>query len=260
MSVHVSGPPSGRRRRGAAVCGAAALGLLAAGAAGCAAVTAGPTDQTDQHSSYQHTISKVELTVDSGNISLSAGNSGAESISAHLEWNKTKPSVSESWSGSTLVIKSSCPSQSHCSVDFTVQVPAGTEVSSRTTDGDLSVQDLTGGLDATVGTGDVNLAGVGGRIQVGSDTGTVTGTELAAGAVTVHGDTGDVSLGFANAPDTVSAVTSTGNVTVSVPGGSAGYQVTAEAQTGQRTVSVPVDSGSSHTITARTGDGDVTVS
>ena len=243
-----------------AVIAAAAIGLAAAGVSGCAALAAGPTNDAQQSQTYQHAISQIDFTMPSGNITLSAGASGSVVVSRDLKWDKTEPTVSEVWSGDTLQITVNCPSQPHCSVDYTVQVPSTVAVQTHTDSGDVSVSNLTGGVNINDTTGDVTLAGLAGRIQVDSNTGTVTGTGLQSTDVGVQGQTGDVELGFSAVPQTVSAITDTGRVHVSLPSdGATGYHVQAAAATGERTVSVQEESGSPHTITAKTTDGDVTV-
>lgn len=242
-----------------AILSAAAIGL-AAGVTGCAALTAGPTNDAQQSQTYQHAISQIDFTMPSGDITLTAGASGSVVVNRDLKWDKTEPTVSEVWAGDTLQITVSCASQPHCSVDYTVQVPSTVAVQTHTDDGDVNVTDLTGGVNINDTTGDVNLTGVGGQIQVDSDTGTVTGTGLQSTSVGVQGQDGDVALGFSAVPETVSATTDTGRVHVTVPAdGSIGYEVQAATTTGQRTVSVQEESGSPHTITAKTTDGDVTV-
>jgi hypothetical protein len=238
----------------------AAVGLTVAGVTGCAALTAGPTNDTQQSQTYQRAISQIDFTMPSGNITLSAGASGSVVVSRDLKWDKTEPTVSEVWSGDTLQITVNCPSQPHCSVDYTVQVPSTVAVQTHTDDGDVSVSNLSGGVNINDTTGDVTLAGVAGRIQVDSNTGTVTGTALQSTDVGVQGQDGDLELSFSAVPQNVSATTDTGRVHVSLPSnGATGYQVHASATTGQRTVSVQEEPSSSHTITAKSTDGDVTV-
>jgi Putative adhesin len=257
---------SGRARRSAALTTAvtmavtvavAALGLVASG---CGILFAGPASSDQQSQTYHHAISRIQFNLDSGDITLSPGAAGTVTVRRRLQWDQAKPDVTQAWSGDTLRITATCPSEPRCSVDYTVQVPASVAVRTHSGAGDVTVRGLTGGVDVSDSTGDIHLIGVGGQVRVDSNTGTITGTRLQSTDAIVRGVTGDVALGFSAVPDTVSATTQTGQVLVTVPQrGAAGYQVQADTTTGQRTVRVAVDSGSPRSIMAKTTDGDVTV-
>jgi Putative adhesin len=249
----ITGPPA---RRGAA---AAAALALAAGAAGCKDLTAGPAQVKEQDQTYQHSVSRIEFAVQSGKVRLSPGSDGTVVVHRTLKYDQAAPTVSETWSGSTLRVSATCPDSGECSVDFTVKVPASVEVQMNDGTGDISLQDLTGSVDVTLGTGNVDLAALTGRVRVDSRTGTIDGTALQSTDVQLTGNTGDVSADFAKAPDTVRAVTTTGRVHVAVPQDAAGYRVQADATTGKVTVSVPQETSSRYSIVAKATTGDVSV-
>src|SRR5947209_123403 len=153
-------------RRSAALA-AAVLAFVTAGAAGCKDLTAGPTQTKEQDQTYQHSATRIEFAVSSGKVSLTPGSNGTVVVHRTLKWDKTEPIVSEVWTGDTLRVTATCPDGENCSVDFTVQVPASVAVQMNDSVGDISLRDLTGPVDVTLGTGNVDLAGLSGRVRVG---------------------------------------------------------------------------------------------
>ena len=103
---------SGRRRSGWLVLGAvftvavllAAIGFLGLRMAGFASVK---TEQ--QRQNYDHAVTGVVLDVDSGDVTLAAGDAGQVSVERQVKWSKAKPTVDEQWSGDTLRVTSRCP-------------------------------------------------------------------------------------------------------------------------------------------------------
>lgn len=248
----------GASRRSAALA-VAALALVTTGAAGCEDLTAGPTQTREQDQTYQHSVSQIEFAVASGKVSLVPGPDGAVVVHRRLKWDKAEPVVSEAWNGDTLRVTATCPDGESCSVDFTVQVPASVAVQLNDNVGDISLRDLTGPVNVTLGTGDVDLTGLSGRVRVASHTGRISGNALQSTDVDVTDATGDVAVDFAKVPDKVQAVTGTGAVHVTVPRDTTGYRVQAQTTTGKTAVDVPQETSSARSIVAKTATGDVRV-
>jgi len=223
--------------------------------------SATPTEE-QQHQAYQRSVSRVELDVDSGDISISAGGSGQVVVERLLRWRKTKPQVGAEWDGDTLHLSGRCPDQKDCTVSYQVRVPAGVSVRAHTIDGNISVADVTGELDLRNESGDVTVRNSAGPVRIMGDAGNVTGTGLRSGSVDLQTKDGDVALAFAAVPTSVRVVLTDGSVKIAVPRtgtGIDGYHVQASTAAGQRNVHVDEDSAGKRSIYAQLVAGDVTV-
>lgn len=219
---------------------------------------AASTDTTS--STYPQPITALDVKVESGTVTLSPGpDNQTTTLTAQSRWDKEQPTVTEQWNGTTLTVLASCPGTGRCEVDLTITLPAGTAVTTDTETGDATVSDLTGPVSVSADTGEIRLSNLSGRVTAETEVGSIKGTALAAGQVTATTDTGDVNLGFAADPQSVSATVGTGDVTVTVPRSSTAYHVQADTDTGERRVRVAQDDAASRTIVAHTDTGDVTV-
>jgi hypothetical protein len=215
-------------------------------------------DRETQRETYDHPVTRVEIDLDAGAIRLAAGPSGQVVVERRLEWSGGKPTIEETWAGDTLRIRSRCGEatggREHCSVGYTVRVPAGgVVVASR-----IEARGLTGNLRLTGSSGVVRLTDTTGQVRVRTGSGAVTATGLRAGPVEIQTSAGDVDLRFAAAPENLTATTGVGDVDIAVPGTDA-YRVTVESSSGDHEVSVRQDSSAPHTIAVRTTRGDVKI-
>jgi hypothetical protein len=243
---------------------AAVTVLLAAAAVtvgGCtSALNSEPAFSARQTRTYTHAISRIDIWVDAGSITLSPSSGKAVKVTRHLQWSSKKPHLRQGWTGAILHLTSSCPGQRQCEVSYTIAVPASVAVHAHTSAGNVTIRGLRGGASITDAAGNVRLTGVGGKIRVSSQAGAITGTSLRSASVSVRGLAGAIALRFAAVPGTVTATTQAGQVLVAVPaGGKPDYRFVAQTQAGQRRVSVSVNSRSAHSITARTTAGNVIV-
>lgn len=241
---------------------AATVTLLAAGIAGCAsAFGSGPAHSVRQTRTYTRGITRIDLDVSAGNITLSPGKGKGKrvTVTRRLEWSRKRPGVTQTWTGTTLHITATCPDQGQCAVNYTITVPIAVAVQARTGAGNVTISRLASAVTVTDNAGHVRLAGVAGAVRVTSRAGDVTGVRLRSGSVSVRGTAGNISLRFTVVPGTVSAITQAGPVLLEVPAGQSGYRVAAHTQAGQRHVSVALNSRSPHSLVARTNAGNVTV-
>ncbi|MET8758246.1 DUF4097 family beta strand repeat-containing protein [Lentzea sp. NPDC004782] len=201
-----------------------------------------------------------------------------------------KPSgVSHRVEGSSLVLDD-CGD--HCSIEYQVQLPSadiavvGEDVRSgdatiegvasvdyRNGSGRVVVRDIAGDVRVDSGSGDFDATNVrgsvtatlsSGRIRldqlkskalVHTGSGDITGTRL-DGDVTADASSGDVALTFAS-QRSVRVDTSSGNVTVRVPGGP--YKVDVASGSDEQTISVPTDPAAPVAVHVSTGSGHVRV-
>ncbi|MET8824933.1 DUF4097 family beta strand repeat-containing protein [Streptomyces sp. NPDC004610] len=126
----------------------------------------------------------------------------------------------------------------------------------RTGDGNVRVSDTTGTLAVRTTDGNVRITDSTGSADLRTDDGTID-ADLGSRTVTTRTGDGSVRLALGVVPDRVETRSGDGNVTVTLP--RAGYRVTTETGDGGVEVSVPRDDSSDHIVTARTGDGKVTL-
>jgi DUF4097 and DUF4098 domain-containing protein YvlB len=146
-----------------------------------------------------------------------------------------------------------------CSQDMAIEVPAGFEVTARTSGGGVSASSLTGPLDLRSSGGDVSVDGASGRLTLSSSAGEVSATNVHSTDVSASSSAGDVGLAFSVPPTRVLASSSAGDVTIRVPT-SVPYKVSGSTGGGgTRDVQVTQDDTSSRSITAAASAGDVLI-
>ena len=137
--------------------------------------------------------------------------------------------------------------RTNMTVNYTIVVPAETELRGITGSGDLDVRGIRGPASLTAGSGEIRAEDIGQDTQAVAGSG---GIHLAS----IHGDvqatagSGDLELSAIRGE--IRAQTGSGDVRVTQPGGA----VNAGAGSGDLTIT-----GASGDLRARTGSGDVTV-
>ena len=223
--------------------------------------TLGATDATNieqQNQTYQGNITKIDVTVDAGDLVVTAGSGSEVNVHRVLQWDQTKPTISEQVEGTTLRISQTCPHAQRCGTDYRLTVPTSVAVQAHLAAGNTTITGIAGNVDLVGESGQVSLTNLGGSIHVQETSGTVFGTGLGSTATDVHSASGSISLAFAVAPTTIEATAESGDVTVRVPG-SDRYRVQAQTASGTQRISVNQDSAAERSITARTSSGNITV-
>jgi Toastrack DUF4097 len=220
-------------------------------------------EKETQNQTYTHAVSRVELDLDDGEISLTPGETGQVVIERRLEWSDNKPTIEETWVGNTLKITSRCGGSSlgiqpHCAVAYTMRVPADVEIDARTVASRIEIRNLSGGLRLTESSGDVLLTNTTGQLWVKTTSGTIRGAGLRAGQVELQATAGDIVLGLAAPPDKLAVTTGAGNVDIAVPGNDT-YHLGVETSGGDKDITVRHDSGAARTISVRTSRGDIRI-
>lgn len=181
-------------------------------------------------------VRTVAVDSSTGSVTIVPGGS-AIGVTEHWVYRGAAPRTSHVAAGGTLTLRSTCRD---CQVDYTVRMP------------------VADALRVDLGTGRVRLTGLTGAVTVSDETGDVTASGLGSSEAVLTTETGNVSAGFETAPETLRAGTATGDVRLTVPGGST-YAVDAHSDTGSVHVSVPRGEGGRHVLTARSETGDVSV-
>lgn len=146
-----------------------------------------------------------------------------------------------------------------CGLTSTLTVPASaTSVDVSTGGGGLTVDSgVTANVTLSSSSGDIKADGLTGTASLESGGGNVNAAGITAGRVTVNSDSGNVSLGFTEAPGDVLVNSGGGGVSIVLPPGRYDFRVNADGGT----VSTPAsDPGARDVITVNSDSGDVTVS
>jgi hypothetical protein len=212
-----------------------------------------------------HSLTSSKVVVDTTgpvNISIVAGVTGQLSMMRGLFWTGDRPGVTEEWEGDTLRIGVTCPGNGHegrtvCQADYTLTLPAATDVEARTPEGLVTATGISGDLRLSTTYGDVVVDDARGTLWARTEQGSVIGNNLRSTEVDVEIGGGDATLGFAGPPDSVRAVVRTaGDVEVTVPTGD-GYRVEADAIS--KDLDIQLDPEASRKITALVTTGNLRI-
>jgi hypothetical protein len=270
------------------------LAVAATFAAGAALVLAGcatSLDPTAQHfadsTTFPAKIGAVRLNT-AGSVTIAVTDSPVTSVQRTVYYHGDKPGQTVSAAGGTLVL-GSCGAE--CTVSYVIAVPRGAAVTGqnsagpveldgvasvdlRTGSGAVRVADVPGRVSVTTGSGSVEVDTVGsaqvhtssGTIRLAGATGTVD-AEAASGSVTatgLHGAStlrttnGSIDATAATAVD-LSAQTTNGSVSLTVPAGDYRLAVTTGHGHAQVDGGVHGNTGAAHALTAATGNGRISI-
>ena len=269
-----------RGQRGAALLIGGVLALLFSAIA--AVQVAGWTIGAVERSTSQvidGPVDQLVVDADGGEITVVPAIDDTVRVSSTVRGSIHTPQPHVSRDGTTVHLDGQCPDISFgpCRARITVHVPRDTPVEVHSGSGDLTAIGLTGRVDLHTGSGDVEATGLTGaaNLETGSGDVTVRGlsgpTELHTGsgdvtaedlgmrALVAETSSGDVVLGFREAPDSVSADTASGDVDIALPDDAGAYRVEPDPGSGEQHVNVRTDPASKRIVQAQTSSGDVTV-
>ena len=198
-----------------------------------------------QHRAYQRPATQLVLDTDSADVTVTPSADGTVDVNRRVTWTLRRPTIDESWDGQALRARLHCPRISGvggpgCGIDYRIAVPTGITVTVHTKSGDVNVRGLTG------------------EVRVNATSGDVHGADLRSSTVDTETTSGDVRLDFVSAPRESTSVTTSGDVSISVPESTA-YQMETSSESGDASVTVPQNPSSIHRITVRTSSGDIRV-
>ena len=220
-------------------------GLLGSSGSGGAP---GPNATTAPPRSYTITspIAAVIINGGAGKITVTGSSRTTIAVTEQPYYSKsTKPpatrhGVSATAYGATLTLSYSCPSQLTCGVGYDVAVPRGMTV---------RVSDREGA---------VALAGLAGPVSATAVAGVITATALASRTAELTSRAGAITATFTAVPDSVTATTNAGPITLTLPK-SAAYKVDAHTYVGHATVSVRQSAAAKSVIIASSDLGSITI-
>ncbi|MGV9555204.1 DUF4097 family beta strand repeat-containing protein [Streptomyces sp. NPDC003401] len=241
---------------------------LAAGAALALAATAGACSSAGDDAHPEHRAFALEgttLTVDSDDSALEivASDEHRRGTVQVTRWFDAsvlvgdEPEVSWSMEDDRLVLRTHCSGVvADCSAKHRVEVPRGVAVKVEEDDGSVRARGFRDALSIRTADGSVRVTDSSGPLDLRSDDGAVR-AQVSSRRISAHTQDGSVHLDLAAVPDRVESATDDGSVTIELP--RAVYKVTARTGDGSVDVSVPRDDSSGHVVSARSGDGKVTV-
>lgn len=223
---------------------------IMAGAAGLLLAGCGwGTTTFDDRESIDQEITEVRFANDSGDVRITVGE--AVEVRRVVSYGQDKPGRTHRVDDGALVVEE-CPVR-ECSIDYELTVPAGTRVSGHVDSGRVEVVGVAT-ANVAAESGDVTVRDVAGEVKVSVQSGRL---DLAGigGAVVAGAESGDVSVGL-TAARSVSVETESGNIEVTVPSGK--YHVEASSESGDLRNDLG-DDPSGPPIKARAQSGDVTI-
>ncbi|MFG3052740.1 DUF4097 domain-containing protein [Kitasatospora sp. NPDC048239] len=229
--------------------GALVLAGIAAG--GLSACTPGTNAQDDAEVSEK--ITSVRLDSSSGGVTIN-GREGAGRISVHrsIDYQDDRPGTTTRVENGVLVL-GGCGQ--HCSVNYTLEVPAGLPVDGQTSSGAVSLTRV-GPVKVTTHSGGITLDGVAGPVEVQTTNGAIRGTGLNGDRIQAQTSNGQIDLTPAKAQD-VRAKTSNGAISLTVP--AATYKVAAQTSNGRKEIGVTNDPAGRYQLDLTTSNGRITV-
>lgn len=207
-------------------------------------------------------VQSVDVDVDFEHVTVT-GSADATSVTMKRSytWSLAKPKVSADVVGNRLVVSSSCPWSIGlgCSGSIELVVPRDAALRVDSSDGRVTLRDLSGPVDASSSDGSIEATGLTGALLLRSSDGSIDASGLRSRTVEARSSDGSVRLAFLGPPTTLAARSSDGSVDVQVPRAGAPYRVDATSSDGSRTVSVATDPRAHRRVDVHSSDGSVRV-
>ncbi|MGX5209506.1 DUF4097 family beta strand repeat-containing protein [Streptomyces violaceus] len=258
-TIRTTGTTRTASARAIAVAGAVAV--LVAGLSACGASAGDDTDP--DHRSFG--VQGRTLTVDSDDSALeivAADQNPAGKIEV-TRWFQGSvvvgkdPKATWSMRDDRLVLRLKCSGVVvDCSAKHRIEVPRGITVKVQDDDGSVRARGFRDPLSIRTRDGSVRVTDTTGPLELRTGDGSIR-AEVSSRDIRTHTGDGSARLEIGVVPDRVESRSGDGSVTIALP--EATYRVATQTGDGGVDVSVPRDESSSHVVSARTGDGKVTV-
>lgn len=237
---------------------------LVAGAIVSAAITAGCIDGPGIRGTFNRSFNvngpvQLELTTGSGDVHVTTGTAGEVQIhgvihargwtdaDAQERLNRIESNPPVSQDNNLIRVGGAGFNTGSASIDYTITVPANTELHCRAGSGDVDVTGIQGPATFASGSGDIVASGIGNDVQAAAGSGNVKifGVQ---GQTQVTTGSGDIAVH--DAKGTARLHSGSGNVTLENPSD----RVVAEAGSGDVTVN-----GATADLRVRTGSGTISI-
>jgi hypothetical protein len=147
-----------------------------------------------------------------------------------------------------------------CSVDYTIRVPRGVDVTATSGGGDIAVSDVKSSVDLSSSGGDIGIGGATvERLSARSSGGDVRARGLVGATFDADSSGGDVGLSFVAPPERVTGRSSGGSVVIEVPNTADAYRVQTSSSHGDVTTAIRTDPASPRLLRASSSGGSVSI-
>ncbi|MEU1041754.1 DUF4097 family beta strand repeat-containing protein [Streptomyces sp. NPDC005551] len=253
---------AGSTRRVRTAAASAAVVALVAAVSACGADAA--DDEKPEHRSFA--LHGRTLTVDSDDSALElvvADSDDADEVEVTRWFEGSvvmggEPRVTWTMRDDRLVLRMKCSGVvADCSARHRIEVPRGIAVSVEDGDGSVTAKGFEERLSIRTSDGSVRVTDSAGPLDLHSGDGSITALGVDSRRVRATTGDGSVRLELGVVPQLVESRSQDGSITIGLPRET--YRVTAGSDDGAVDVSVPRDDKSPHVVSARAGDGKVTV-
>lgn len=234
-------------------------------------VAADPSTEEVTHS-YEQMPETFSLSGDDLGVAVSAAEDGGTwsgetdfTVQRHLLHHQQEPFAEERWEEEGFYAEASCPDQGmadwpagECVITYNVSLPGETPVMLDTTSGTQDVQGLTGDVALWSTGGQIGAYELTGTLEARTSGGSVRGEQLETTTTEVRSGAGSVHLDYSVPPEEVQVQTTGGQVTVTLPEGTA-YRVEASSGTGTVQVDVEEADDAEHVIEVGSTGGDIRI-
>ncbi|MFH8972433.1 DUF4097 family beta strand repeat-containing protein [Streptomyces sp. NPDC017890] len=241
----------------------AAVGTVAFLVAGLSACASASDDKDPEQRSFALQGDALTIDADDSALEIVAADGNPSGKIEVTRWFQgsvalgSDPEVTWSMDGDRLKLRTHCSGVvADCATKHRVEIPRGVAVKVKTDDGSVRAQGFREALEIRTEDGSVRVSDATGPLELHSDDGSLH-ADVSSRRVNASTKDGSVHLDLGSVPDRVETRSDDGSVTVALP--RATYKVSADSDDGSVDVSVPRDKASSHVVTARTQDGEVTV-
>lgn len=241
-----------RTHRNVRLLGGVAAAAVAVGALGGCGLL--PGTEFEDEAVVKDEITSVRLANGDGAITLNGDRSAKRvSLSREVEYRMgSKPDASHKVEDGVLVL-GGCGR--HCTVNYTVDLPAGLAVEGRTSNGSITLTKMST-VKVTTSNGPIRLKDITGDVEAKTSNGRVEGSGLAGQRVSAESSNGPVNLSVTD-PREVRIKSSNGRIDLAVPAGK--YDVSADTSNGDKDIGVDTAERSDRSIELSTSNGDITV-
>ena len=206
----------------------------------------------------------VAIDVPNATLSLSPSDDDQVHVTMRGTYSGTKPRLAVQNDNGETEITGGCPRGwflfNRCSVRIDIQLPAGLDVDVEGQNGGISATELDGDLDLSTTNGTLSIEEASGRLSLETTNGRIELTDVTSTEVEAETTNGAVRMAFTDAPNTVNAQSTNGEISVRVPDDGESYRVDANTTNGKvDTADIRTDPDADRSITARTTNGRVAV-
>jgi len=225
-------------------------------------------------------VEQIELASHCGGVTIVGDRPAGASttVSRKVRRGLQEPDADETLNGSTLRLHTSCPvfPQTFNEVTYEVHVPPGVAVAGsasgkirltdvdgpidlRATDGGIDVTGAEGRLSLHSGSGGIHVVDSSGQMVLSTSDGGIRAEGVGATSVVARTGAGGITLDLLDAPDRIDASTGDGGIDVTLPADAPAYATTTDTGDGSVANTIRTDPTAPRTITARTGNGGITL-